>query len=93
MSGQSPAAHTPKGFPIPLVEWKLTGHRGHGQRGWDSRLPVPGGREPGPSGSATDSRLFLRWLHVCFQIPEAFVTPTPVPTGPLACLGFLPPLA
>lgn len=47
--------------------------------------------ELGPSGSATDSSLFLRWLNVCFQIPKAFVTPTQSPLGPWpAFASFLP---
>lgn len=38
--------------------------------------PCPGREGTGPVlAQPANSSLFLRWLHVCFQIPEAFVTP------------------
>lgn len=42
--------------------------------------PCPGREGTGPVlAQPANSSLFLRWLNVCFQIPEAFVTPHPYP--------------
>lgn len=95
---------TAEGPPHPTETFHATGGmetlqalvpaRGYGQQGRNSPLPLPGeGGNWARPGSATHSSLFLRWLNVCFQIPEACVTPTPVPRWPPACLCFLPPLA
>lgn len=88
-----PVPIPPRGLPIPL-EWKLFGFsQGPLSAGLElAPLPWEGGNWARP-GSATHSSLFLRWLNVCFQIPEACVTPHLCPRWSLAWLAvasFLP---
>lgn len=66
------------------MEWKLPRHRSQ-QSPWSvsSRAGIhlcPGREGTGPVlARSANSSLFLHWLNVCFQIPEAFVTPHPYP--------------
>lgn len=78
--------YPPPQSPSPLgVETlqALVSARGHCQQGWDSDSPLHGREGTGPAlpQQPTEASSF-GWLNVCFQIPEACVTPTPVPAGP-----------
>lgn len=88
--GHSSVCAEPTGFlypppqsPSPLGVETLVLARGHHQQGWDSDSPLHWKEGTGPAlpQQPTEASSFS-WLNVCFQIPEACVTPTPVPAGP-----------
>lgn len=77
----APSFSSPQPEPSPTHPWLGCPHgmatpqalipaRGHGQQGWDSPLPQEGGNLAA-QGSAIHGSLFLPWLNVCFQIPQA----------------------
>lgn len=81
-----------KAFPSPwsgnppgtgFSHWPLSAGLGLAPLLW-------GGGNWARPGSPTHRSLFLRWLNVCFQIPEACVTPTSVPAGLWPGLPWLP---
>lgn len=94
VSGQSPPGpYTPQRPSHPTGVETLWFQPGATAAGLGlAPLPWEGGNWSRP-GSATHSSLFLRWLNVCLQIPEACVTPHLCPRWSLAWLAvasFLP---